>query len=248
MDNNRIFNVTIGVICIGLGILFLSMPILGIILIATGIFAIVYHPKTKNDETTQEAPSYYATKEKSSSNNAIKSNAPTQVTAPTPKTTAGTESNVIHPDLREKRTEVRYYFVAGVRYYLDHLLKLSYHNTNYDLTKRELIDLGLVIERVWERSYFAETVRFVSEPDNPHDPNAIRVEIENEHVGYIPARECTHIAEIVSENKIVSVHCEITGGKYKCVDVDYSDTGREIYALDRGEEDYSIELRVEYLI
>ncbi len=26
----------------------------------------------------------------------------------------------------------------------------------------------------------------ISEPDNPHDPNAIRVEIEGEKVGYLP--------------------------------------------------------------
>lgn len=38
-----------------------------------------------------------------------------------------------------------------------------------------------------------DPVRFVPEPDNPHDPHAVRVETHNAHIGYVPRGDNTLI-------------------------------------------------------
>mgnify|MGYP006967282432 CR=1 FL=1 len=52
----------------------------------------------------------------------------------------------------------------------------------------------------------------VKEPDNPHDPNAIRVEINGETVGYVANSEYTLIREVKSARDIKdtnSRHAEV---------------------------------------
>lgn len=48
-----------------------------------------------------------------------------------------------------------------------------------------------------------EGTRLVPEPDNPHDPRALRVEVGGEHVGYVPKGKqlpspcpCAHVVTI----------------------------------------------------
>lgn len=41
------------------------------------------------------------------------------------------------------------------------------------------------------------TVRIVPEPGNPHDPNALRVEIARQHVGYVPRNMTDRIGALL---------------------------------------------------
>lgn len=226
-DSNSL-NIIMGIICIGMGLLFFSVSVIsGVLVIGAGIFCLVYRPqKSKKAPTTEDKTANHQNTSGSTTDSTVE------------------KASSPQPDPTHDQNKVSYYFVAGVKYYLDNLMKLSYHNAYYDQTKQELIDCCMVNEKVWEKNYFAENIGFHSEPENPHDPNAIRVEIENLHVGYIPAHRCAEFSELIASNRILSVSCEISGGKYKCVDVDYSDSGREIYTLDQGEEDYDITLIV----
>lgn len=199
-------------------------------MIGTSIFVMFYHP---NKEEEYTPPPKIETKYNQSNPYSWSASHTQRNTPPSA------------PPVPITQTKTTFCLVADVQQYLDNLDKISYYNSEFDMTKHELIDSDCIIEKVWERKYFVEEVELISEPDNPNDPNAIRVEIEGQHVGYVPSYQSAQIIDIVTENRIASVRCDITGGKYKCVDVDYSASGREVYTYDEGEEDFQIELIIE---
>lgn len=65
---------------------------------------------------------------------------------------------------------------------------ISHHKKNYyslDLDQRE------------------HDVEFVEEPTNKHDPNAVKVVVEGKHIGYIPAKHCQRIKDILHYRNIL---------------------------------------------
>ena len=48
--------------------------------------------------------------------------------------------------------------------------------------------------QVWDRLREGDALRLVREPDNPHDPNAVRVEWQGRRLGYVPRRENAAVA------------------------------------------------------
>lgn len=47
---------------------------------------------------------------------------------------------------------------------------------------------------VWNQLRVGDALRLVREPDNPHDPNAVRVEWHGHQLGYLPRAENREIA------------------------------------------------------
>lgn len=58
-------------------------------------------------------------------------------------------------------------------------------------------------------------VSLVPEPENPHDPNAIAVYVDDVHIGYIPAVDCTEVHQLLSGEHTVSAY--VAGGARKWV-------------------------------
>jgi hypothetical protein len=58
--------------------------------------------------------------------------------------------------------------------------------------------------------------QLVPEPDNPHDPNAVRVEIEGAKVGYLPralaAAWSARLAELAARRRVGACEATIVGG------------------------------------
>lgn len=76
----------------------------------------------------------------------------------------------------------RTYKVTGIGYRLNNLLELAEINKEYSYGKKRLIEEELVEERVWKYSFYPRTAELAPEPDNPHDPNAIRVLVDGVHL------------------------------------------------------------------
>lgn len=137
------------------------------------------------------------------------------------------------------------YHVTGIRHYEDNLMNLAHINIDYEMTKKELIDSYMVDEMVWKYVFYPDIVQLVPEPDNPHDPNAIKVVIDAEHIGYIKAGSCAHLLKIIKENRILSISCKIGGGPYKILSGEYDDKKeKDVYSLERGEYSYSVTLHI----
>lgn len=129
--------------------------------------------------------------------------------------------------------------VAGASYRQPSFKDLVEGNENdwYTASKRELQDNFMEDERIYQYDYNPVEVSLVDEPDNAYDPNAIKVLIDGEHIGYVPSAKCTRVKDILENNTILSLSAEIYGGKYKIL----TDEGFE-----RGTADYGAEVTIRY--
>lgn len=123
--------------------------------------------------------------------------------------------------------------VAGTSYQQEALQAMGEKNPDYNLNKRELLKRWPEGITVYEYNFRPQKAELVPEPDNPHDPKAIKVLVDGVHVGYIKAGSCAHIHKLLRENRIQSIVPRISGGKYK-----------ELYSYDAGasrSEDFEFE-------
>lgn len=143
-------------------------------------------------------------------------------------------------DFKEKK-----YRVAGTSFRTESIINVATENPDYELSKKELIESGLTDERVWEYEFYPSSVKLVPEPDNPHDPNAIKVIVDGEHIGYIKSGSCVHLLKVIQENRILDISCEMGGGPYKYVSEEYDeDKDRDVYTLDRDNTNFFAELTI----
>ena len=114
-------------------------------------------------------------------------------------------------------TKVVSHSVAGTSYHQKELLAMGKKNPDYNLTKRELLKQWPDGVLVYEYTFNPKKAELVPEPDNPHDPKAIKVLVDGVHVGYIKAGSCAHVHRLLRENRIQKLEPSIVGGKYKAV-------------------------------
>lgn len=136
-------------------------------------------------------------------------------------------------DAPQKKTEK--HRVAGTSYRLDDIMGLLDENAAYNFTKKELTDDGRTRERIYKVGPYYGTAVLEPEPDNPVDPNAIKVVTAGVHIGYIKSGSCAHIHKVLREGRLENAEIEITGGAYKILLDDYDDyTDKSTYTLERG--------------
>lgn len=140
---------------------------------------------------------------------------------------------------------IKKYKVAGVTSYVDNILALAVEDPDYEMSKRELIDSDKVQEKVWKYFFAPKNVDLVFEPENPYDPNAIKVIVDGEHVGYIKSGSCAHLRNVIERDGIVDIDCTIGGGPYKYVSVEYDDEkDKEIYTLEKDSINLFVHLEI----
>lgn len=106
--------------------------------------------------------------------------------------------------------------IAGVSHYIDNVMdKLSYPNPDYELSSKELTDSYDVGDRIFEYAFNTQNVALVPEPDNEHDPNAVRVEVKGILIGYIKSGSCSHVKNLLKSPDLAGMDLDIGGGKFK---------------------------------
>lgn len=130
--------------------------------------------------------------------------------------------------------------IAGVAHYESNLLKLAKKNPAYSFTKKEIIAKKLCCEYLYEYTFAPQKTALIPDPANPHDPNAIKVVIDGQHVGYIKAGSCARILKLINEGRIAGVESTISGGKFQNL---WSD-GKEIQQHEKGCKKYEIEISI----
>lgn len=147
-------------------------------------------------------------------------------------------------EVPSKAQSVKKYKVAGVTHYVDNIMALAEEDPDYDMSKRELIAEDRVQERVWKYFFAPQKVELIPEPDNPHDLNAIKVVVDGVHVGYIKSGSCAHLRKVMDLGGIVDIDCQIGGGPYKFVSMEYDENGKEVYTLDKDETHLFVHLAI----
>jgi type II secretory pathway pseudopilin PulG len=136
--------------------------------------------------------------------------------------------------------------VAGTTYHLDAIMELAEDNPDYDMTQREIIDAGMEEERIYQYTFPDSPVELVDDPDNEQDPNAIKVLVAGQHIGYIKRGSTGRIHKLQRSGRVLGITAEIYGGRYKVVrSVEEYQT--QHYEMDRDESNYgaAIELRIQ---
>lgn len=139
---------------------------------------------------------------------------------------------------------VKTYRAVGMNYRLENLLSLGMENEDYPKSKKYFVENGLTEQRIYEYDFYPLKTELVPEPDNPHDPNAIKVVVDGVHVAYIKAGSCAHLLKVIQENRIEKIDCKIRGGKYKYVSCEYDEDGNEDYTVDKDTRPYTVTLYV----
>lgn len=135
--------------------------------------------------------------------------------------------------------------VAGTTYHLDAIMELAEDNPDYDMTQREIIDAGMEEERIYQYTFPDSPVELVDDPDNEQDPNAIKVLVAGQHIGYIKRGSTGRIHKLQRSGRVLGVTAEIYGGRYKIVRC-VEEYQMQHYEMDRDESLYgaAIELRI----
>ena len=134
--------------------------------------------------------------------------------------------------------------VAGLYYREGNVLKLAKLNPNYSLTEKQIIKNGLQNTYIHKYLFPDGPTVLEQEPTNPHDPNAIKVVVAGQHIGYIKAGSCAHLNKVINEGRIERILCRISGGPYKVVFSNQDKDGKDAYDIDSGSTDLRAEIRV----
>lgn len=137
--------------------------------------------------------------------------------------------------------------VRGESFYTDSFESLQYENSDYLLSKHEVLENGLEEERIYKFDFDPIKVELVPEPDNQYDPNAIAVIVDGYKVGYVPKGSTGHVRKILTQYTIEKISAEITGGPYKYLYSEEDDEGNVRYNWDKDTNEYSVVINVKYL-
>ncbi|WP_025728471.1 HIRAN domain-containing protein [Atopobacter phocae] len=115
------------------------------------------------------------------------------------------------------------FYVKGTTFseHFNEVVKKIIEETSFSafegMTNKEIEEDG---GKIYKHTGYTRKFRLESEPDNPHDKNAIAVFIDNMHVGYVPKEIAKEIQHLLNERYELSGITELVGGPYK--EYDYS--------------------------
>lgn len=129
--------------------------------------------------------------------------------------------------------------VAGIKYYMENLISICPRNPDYELKKAEIIKRNIE-NSIFEYQLESDNVQLIPEPDNAHDPRAIKVIINEQHIGYIKKGSCGHIHNLLNSKSIIKIHAFIHGAKRKFLT--YSESGNLV--LEHSEGGWGVKLTI----
>lgn len=149
------------------------------------------------------------------------------------------EDNV--PKITSPQYKIENHHVAGTSFRQKDIASLAYENYEYDMSKNELIDEFDENEKIYKYDFNPNKIELIEEPDNPHDPNAIKVVIDDVLVGYIKKNSCSRVRNLLHSNSIIKIDAEISGGPYKIIYCDYDDDKeKDVYTVEKGKDDFFV--------
>ena len=149
----------------------------------------------------------------------------------------------------EDAFKVERFHIAGTSFRQKEIEQMGSENNEYFFTRKEVEEYDLYNQKIYYYDFYPSKVELTEEPDNPYDPNAIKVIIDDVHVGYIKKGSCSHVKKIMHSGVIKNIDAEISGGKYKeyLVDEEEDEEYRDRPELIKDKEDYFVTIEICYL-
>ena len=126
--------------------------------------------------------------------------------------------------------------VVGESYYKENIAQLGRISKSYYWPQERLYEKFVDGDRVYKYSFDELEAELVDEPDNPYDPNAIRVEIDGVTVGHIAKENTKRIRELKAEAPVIKAN--ISSGTYK----EISETEEGLLSSEKEDIDFRVRL------
>ena len=106
--------------------------------------------------------------------------------------------------------------IAGISYKTKELAKISFETPDWKLSDEELLKKYGNSVTIYKHSHILTPVKLIPEPKNQHDPNAIKVVVAGQHIGYVPADHTAVVRRKMNENNgYYNAECFITDAEWK---------------------------------
>ena len=106
--------------------------------------------------------------------------------------------------------------IAGINYKTKELAKISFETPDWKLSDEELLKKYGNSVTIYKHSHILTPVKLIPEPKNQHDPNAIKVVVAGQHIGYVPADHTAVVRRKMNENNgYYNAECFITDAEWK---------------------------------
>lgn len=115
------------------------------------------------------------------------------------------------------------FHVSGTSFRENEIESIGIENYEFDYSRKDFLEIFSEGQRIYKYLFAPKSVILEEEPDNKYDKNAIKVIIDDVHVGYIKKDDCTHVKQLIDSKNIISIDAAISGGKYRCYYEDYDD-------------------------
>lgn len=144
------------------------------------------------------------------------------------------------------------YPVVGESFRKKEIASLGYENPDYKLAKGELYKRGYYEKAVYAYYFPKLEAMLQPEPDNKHDPNAIKVLVRDIHVGYIKGTDCQAIKAMLDDGRIRRIQASIRGGDSRMIYTEMAYPPEERIPIsdlriDRETRDFSVTLFIDAL-
>ena len=222
----KVFSYIVGVVLLIYAVLlFLRLPSAGVISALGGVIILIATARSSREKVEKKTVSPVAVPPVTSV---------TSVTSVTP----GEEP---HPEQElGDGLKMVTFLGAGMFFRLDSFNHFGTPNPLYDYSRKELIESGIVGERVYEYSYKLGRITFEDEPANEFDPNAVKILSDGIHIGYIKKGSTSRLRNIMKKN-VLAIEATAGGGNYKEV---YEDG--DSYSLEKGDSKYWLRIVIRY--
>lgn len=163
-----------------------------------------------------------------------------------PEPASAPEPDLINeePPAPEPEQDLHQYYsfkVAGISFHEKEIInELASENDDYDMTKKEIVDAYMTDETIYKYTFSIDDVQLEPEPDNPHDPNAIKVIVDDVFIGHVPAKSTKRVKQILSKSP--EIMCEVYGGPSKIV----FDEGDGTYTMKKSDHNFGAEVILKY--
>lgn len=118
---------------------------------------------------------------------------------------------------RRAGTVEQEFSVAGVSRHQAVFRKYGSVNPDYNMSARELEEY-VGPSDIPQYDFSDVSLTLETEPDNPVDPNAVKIMMEGELIGYIPKEDAAHVGWLLDNDRIVDADFRVVGGPLKRYD------------------------------
>ena len=109
------------------------------------------------------------------------------------------------------------YEIRGMGFKEKELMRLASENPDWNLSDSELIKKYWYNVIIYKYTFLTSPVALVPDPKNKHDPNAIKIIVAGQHIGFVPAESTAEVRAILAQKGAHPLLCAISGGEQKSI-------------------------------